>query len=94
MAASLQRLILTFKPGELVMHVLYGGTDPDGPRPNTKTRGREALDLTRAGLTEALKTLEREDGIECVGTSGFTRREDVFVALPHPDEGSEAQAAS
>lgn len=91
---QLQRLILTFKPGELVMHVLYGGADPDGPRPNTKTRGREALDLTRAGLTEALKILEREDGIECVGTSGFTRKEDIFVALPRPDELSEAEAAS
>ena len=82
---TLQRLILTFKPGELVMHVLCGGADPDGPRPNTKTRGREALDLTRAGLTEALKILECEDAIECVGTSGFTRKEDIFVATAPPD---------
>jgi hypothetical protein len=88
--SRLERLIITFRPEELVMHVLYGGADPDGPRPNTKTRGREALDLTRAGLTEALKTLEREDGVECVGTSGFTRKEDIFVALPRPDESDRA----
>jgi hypothetical protein len=90
---TLQRVVLTFKPGELVMHVLYGGADPDGPRPNTKTRGREALDLTRAGLTGALKTLEREDGVECVGTSGFTRKEDVFVATTSPDAGKLAKGA-
>jgi hypothetical protein len=84
---QLQRLVLTFKPGELVMHVLYGGADPDGPRPNTKARTRVVTDLARSGLRDALEGLQGD--VTICGTSGFTQREDL-LSLPRPDELREA----
>ena len=77
---SLQRLVLTFKPEELIVDVLYRTQDGSGP--NTKARQREVQDLTRAGLAQALDALE---GAECVGSSGFTTREDVLVATTSSD---------
>jgi hypothetical protein len=69
---SLQRLVITSKSEEIVLHALY--KTQDGPSPNTKARRREVEELTRVGLTQALEALE--GGAECVGTSGFTTRED------------------
>jgi hypothetical protein len=78
--ASLQRL-MAFKPEELVLHALC--RTQDDPNPGTKAHTREVTELTRAGLTLALETLG--DGAECVGTSGFTMREDVLLATTSPD---------
>jgi hypothetical protein len=73
---TLQRLIITFKPEETIMHALY--RTQDGPGPNTKARRREVEELTREGLRQALASLEGETTL--VGCSGFTRREDVLLA--------------
>jgi hypothetical protein len=73
---TLQRLVLDFRSGELVMRCLY--RSEDGPRPGTKARTRVVADLVRSGLQDALEALE--GGAECVGTSGFTTREDVLLA--------------
>ena len=78
---TLQRLIVTFKPEELVLHALY--KSQDGSNPGTKARHREVTGLTRTGLTQALEALE--GGAECVGTSGFTTREDVLLVGISPD---------
>jgi len=80
---QLQRLVLDYRSGELVMRVLYRSS-LDGPNPSTKARAREVSALARTGLLDALEALE--GGAECVGTSGFTTREDLLsVALPRPD---------
>jgi hypothetical protein len=85
---TLKRLVLEFRDGELIARVLYR-SGLDGPNPSTKARTREVTDLTREGLRQALASLE--GGAECVGTSGFTTREDLLsVALPRPDELREA----
>jgi hypothetical protein len=85
---TLQRIVLEFRGGELIARVLYR-SGLDGPNPSTKARTREVTDLTREGLRQALASLE--GGAECVGTSGFTTREDLLsVALPRPDELREA----
>ncbi len=76
MSTSLQRLVLTFKPEELIVHALY--RTQDGPGPNTKARRREVSGLVREGLREALSALEGD--VEVVGTSGYTTREDIMVA--------------
>jgi hypothetical protein len=73
---TLQRLILTFKPEELIVHALYR-TD-EGPNPGTKARRREVSGLAREGLREALSALEGD--VTVVGTSGYTTREDIMVA--------------
>ena len=87
---TLKRLVLEFRDGELIARVLYR-SGLDGPNPSTKARTREVTDLTRAGLTAALEALDSAAGAECVGTSGFTTREDLLsVALPRPDELREA----
>jgi len=86
---TLQRLIVTFKPEELVMHVLYGSKGDSNP--GTVQRRREVTELSRRGLAQALEALEGR--VDVVGTSGFVRREDV-LSLPRPDEPSEAEAAS
>jgi hypothetical protein len=78
---TLQRLIITFKPDELVLHALY--RTQGGPNPGTKPRTREVTELTRAGLTQALEVLG--GGAECIGTSGFTIREDVLLATTSPE---------
>ena len=74
---TLQRLI-TFKPKEIVLHALY--RTQDGTNPGTKARCKEVKELTRSGLTQALEALK---GAECVGTSGFTTREDVSWPQSH-----------
>jgi hypothetical protein len=71
---ALQRIILTFKPGELIVHALY--RSQDGPNPGTVRRRREVEDLVRTGLQDALEALRGD--VEMVGTSGFTTREDVL----------------
>jgi hypothetical protein len=77
---ELRRLVLDFRTGELVVRCLY--CTEGGPNPNTKARTREVTNLVQAGLREALKALE---GAECVGTSGFTTREDVLLATTSPN---------
>ena len=79
---TLQRLVLTFAPREGVeIRALYH--TKQGPNPGTKARRREATELARNGLTRALQALE--GGVECVGTSGFTTREDVLLATVSSD---------
>jgi hypothetical protein len=78
---TLQRLIVTFKPEELIVHALYRS---DGrSNPGTKARAREVTELAREGLRNALAALA--GGTEVVGTSGYTVREDI-LSLPRPDE--------
>jgi hypothetical protein len=86
---TLQRLVLDFRSGEIVVRCLY--RTEDGPGPNTKARRREVTELTRAGLTQALEALE--GGAECVGTSGFTTREDVLLATTSPGEAKLVKGA-
>jgi hypothetical protein len=84
---TLQRLVLDYRSGELVLRVLYRGEGNSNP--GTKGRTRQVADLARSGLRDALEALE--GGAECVGTSGFTTREDLLsVALPRPDVGRRA----
>jgi hypothetical protein len=72
---QLQRLIITFKPEETIMHALY--RSQDGPNPGTKARRREVTNLTREGLRRTLASLEAR--VDIVGASGFTTREDVVL---------------
>jgi hypothetical protein len=80
--SQLQRLIITFKPGELVVHTLYR-TPQHSPGPNTKGRRREVTELTREGLSAALEALEGR--VDVVGTSGFTTREDIVLCTAKGD---------
>jgi hypothetical protein len=73
--SQLQRLILTFKPEEVIMHALYRTEGEAGP--NTKTRRREVTRLTREGLRQALASLEGR--VDLVGTSGYEVREDIVL---------------
>jgi hypothetical protein len=77
---TLQRLVLDYRSGELVMRVLY--RSEDGPSPNTKARRREVEELAREGLRPALASLEGR--VDVVGTSGFTQRQDVLLATTSP----------
>jgi hypothetical protein len=85
----LQRLIVSFKPEGVEIRTLYRSKDGHGP--NTKARQREVEELTRIGLHNALQALE--GGAECVGTSGFTSREDVLLATTSPDADKLAKGA-
>jgi len=86
--ASLHRLVLDYRTGELVLRVLYRRSQ-DGPNPGTKARGKEVSRLARSGLQDALDALD--GGAESVGTSGFTTREDVLlVEMNTKTEGSAA----
>jgi hypothetical protein len=90
--AQLQRLVVEFKADELVVRVLYRSS-LDGPNPGTVRRRRQVEDLVREGLRQALDSLEGR--VDVVGVSGYDVREDILsVALPVPDEPSEAKAAS
>jgi hypothetical protein len=83
----LQRLIITFKDEELVLHAIY--RDQDGANPGTKARQRQVTELVRTGLRDALEALEGR--VDVVGTSGYSVREDLLsVALPRPYEAREA----
>jgi hypothetical protein len=86
---QLQRLVLDYRTGEVIVRCLYRTEGSAGP--NSKGRQREIEKLAKSGLEEALEALE--GGAECVGTSGFTTREDI-LSVPRPDEASEAEAAS
>jgi hypothetical protein len=55
------------------------------------SRRREVEKLTREGLNAALEALE--GGAECVGTSGFTAREDVLLATTSPSEAKLVKGA-
>jgi hypothetical protein len=83
---TLQCLIITFKPDELVLHALY--RTQDGPGPNTRARRREVTELTKSGLTQALESLDGEGGVDVVGTNGFRTREDVLWAKTPPVQTS------
>ena len=87
---QLQRIVIEMKSGELVIRVLYRSKGESNP--GTKARTREVTDLARSGLRDALEALGGD--VTMSGTSGFTQRQDTLVALPRPDEPSEAKAAS
>ncbi len=82
---TLQRLVLDFRSDEIVVRVLYRRSLQAAPNPGTKARRREVTELTRTGLTQALEALDSEAGVECVGSAGFTTREDVLLATTSPD---------
>jgi hypothetical protein len=82
---QLQRLVLDFRSGELVVRCLYRTKGSAGP--NTKARRQEVEQLVREGLRQALVSLE--GGAEVVGTSGFTTREDI-LSLSRPDHARKA----
>jgi len=79
---TLLRLVLDYRNGELVARVLY--RSQDGPNPGTKARAREVSEMARSGLRDALKALDGGT-VECVGTSGFTTREDILVVEGNPE---------
>jgi hypothetical protein len=78
----LQRLVLDYRSGELVVRCLY--RSKGNSNPGTKTRTKEVSTLAKSGLEQALQALE--GGAECVGTSGFTTREDVLLATTSSSE--------
>ena len=82
---QLQRLVLDFRSGELVVRCLYRTKGSAGP--NAKARRQEVEQLVREGLRQALVSLE--GGAEVVGTSGFSTREDI-LSLPRPDHAIKA----
>ena len=85
----LQRLVLDYRTGELVVRCLY--RSQNGPNPGTKARARVVAELVRTGLHDALEALE--GGAKCVGTSGFTTREDVLLATSSPSEAKLVKGA-
>ncbi len=80
MTSQLQRLVLEFKPEELVVRALYRRSPQGSANPGTVKRRREVAELVRTGLEDALAALEGDVGASLVGTSGFTQREDIMVA--------------
>jgi hypothetical protein len=78
--SQLQRLVLDFRTGELVVRALYRRSLEGAANPGTKARRREVAELVRAGLADALAALEGDVGASLGGTSGFTQREDIMVA--------------
>jgi hypothetical protein len=78
---NVQRIVLDFRGGELVIRCLY--RSQDGAGPSTKARRREVTDLARSGLRDALEALEGRADV--VGVSGYHIREDV-LSLSRPDE--------
>ncbi len=96
----LQRLVLDFRSDEIAARVLYRRSLQAAPNPGTKARRREVTELARTGLTQALKALDSEAGVECVGTSGFTTsprqptRWPVFGASPMRTASGPARSPS
>jgi hypothetical protein len=88
---TLQRLVLDYRTGELVVRALYRRSLEDGPNPGTKARAREVSDLVRTGLQDALGALEGD--VTMAGTSGFTQREDVLLATVSPSEAKLVKGA-
>jgi len=78
---TLQRLVLDYRSGELVVRCLY--RSQDGPNPGTKARTRVVAELARSGLEQALEALGGR--VDVVGTSGFTTREDVVLCTARDD---------
>ena len=87
--AQLQRLVIDYRSGELVLRCLYK-TD-NGPNPGTKARRREVEDLAREGLRQALRALEGD--VTMAGTSGFSTREDILLAAASPAVDTQAKGA-
>jgi hypothetical protein len=81
---TLQRLVLDFRSGELVVRCLYRSKGDSNP--GTKGRRREVAALTRTGLTQALEVLEAGVDVNMVGTSGFTSREAILSRDTRPQE--------
>jgi len=81
----LKRIVIEFRRSEVAVRVLYSAS-LDGPNLATKARSREATQLIRADLQDALEALESEAHVTLVGTSGFTTREDVLLATTSPGE--------
>jgi hypothetical protein len=79
--SELKRLVVDYRDSELVIRCLYRTEVSAGP--NTKGRLREVSGLVRTGLQDALEALEGR--AECVGTSGFTTREDVLLVTTSSD---------
>jgi hypothetical protein len=79
---QLQRLVLDFRSGELVIRVLYRSKGESNP--GTKARTREVTELARSGLTRALEALDAGDVAIC-GTSGFSQRQDILLATISQD---------
>ena len=63
---TLQRLVLDFRSGKLVVRCLYRSKGDSNP--GTKGR-REVAALTRTGLPQALEVLEAGVDVDMVGTS-------------------------
>src|SRR5215212_10962177 len=80
---SLQRLVLDFRSGELVVRCIYRSEGDSNP--GTKGR-REVAALTRTGLPQALEVLEAGVDVDMVGTSGFTSREAILSRDTRPQE--------
>ena len=90
---TLKRLVLEFRDGELIIRALYRRSLEDAPGPSTKRREREVAELTREGLSTALKALEER--VDVVGTSGYSVREDLLsVAVPSSATDELREAAS
>src|SRR5215211_9359108 len=75
--SQLQRLVVDYRSGELILRVLY--RSKGGSNPGTKTRTREVTALAKSGLRDALEALG-EGAVAICGTSGYTTREDLLVA--------------
>lgn len=65
--SDLQRLVLKFNPGELVVHTLC--RNEVGSNPGTKARSKEVSNLVYEGLDQALTALEG-GRVNVVGVSG------------------------
>ena len=72
---TLQRLVLTFKLEELIVHTRY--RSKGDANPGIVRRRREVSDIVREGLQDALRALH-SGRVDIVGTSGYTTREDVL----------------
>jgi hypothetical protein len=59
---QLQRLVVEFKPEELIIRALYKTDDAAKLGPNTKARTREVTELTRAGSSTSRASRRRERG--------------------------------
>jgi len=53
--SQLQRLVLDYRSGELVLRVLY--RSEDGSNPGAKARAREVFSLVHEGLHQSLASL-------------------------------------
>ena len=76
---QLQRLVLDYRGGDLVVRCLY--RSKGGAGPGTKTRQREVSELAREGLTQALEALEV--GAECGARVRDRRRPHWLASSRH-----------